>query len=159
ICGGFQMLGSSIADPHHLESLADRADGLGLLPLTTVLASEKTLVRVEATHLPSSLPVCGYEIHHGQTDGGDLAPLFRRADGQTCGVATLDDRVWGAYLHGVFDADPFRRWFIDRLRVRRGLEPLGSVQATYDLEPAFERLADVVRASLDMGEVYRLMGL
>ena len=59
----------------------------------------------------------------------------------------------------MFDADPFRRWFIDRLRERRGLAPLGAVQATYDLEPAFERLAEMVRASLDMDAVYRLMGL
>jgi adenosylcobyric acid synthase len=67
--------------------------------------------------------------------------------------------VWGTYLHGVFDADGFRRWFIDRLRQCRGRAPLGRVAAAYDIEPALDRLAAIVRQSLRMGEVYRLMGL
>jgi cobyric acid synthase len=67
--------------------------------------------------------------------------------------------VWGTYLHGIFDADEFRRWFIDRLRVRRDLTAVGKVCAVYDLEPAYERLAEVVRKSLNMDEIYRVMGL
>ena len=67
--------------------------------------------------------------------------------------------MWGTYLHGVFDADAFRRWFIDGLRVRRGLPPVGKVIGRYDIEPALDRLAEVVRRSLRMDEIYRLMGL
>jgi len=67
--------------------------------------------------------------------------------------------MWGTYLHGIFDADGFRRWFVDRLRQRRGLPPAGKVLARYDLEPALDRLADVVRRSLRMEEIYRLAGL
>jgi cobyric acid synthase len=65
--------------------------------------------------------------------------------------------VWGTYLHGVFDSDAFRRWFIDRLRVRRNLAPIGRVVATYDLQQSFDRLAEVVRQSLKMDEIYRLL--
>jgi adenosylcobyric acid synthase len=82
-----------------------------------------------------------------------------RADGQVVGIAGDGRRVWGTYLHGVFDADAFRRWFIDGLRVRRGLSPVGTVTGRYDIEPALDRLAQVVRASIRMDEVYRLMGL
>ncbi len=121
--------------------------------------AEKTLARTTARHAPSALEVVGYEIHHGQTDAGDSPALFRRPDGRTVGCGSADGRVWGTYLHGVFDADPFRRWFIDHLRVRRGLAPLGRVIAPYDIEPALDRLADAVRSSLDMEAITRLMKL
>jgi adenosylcobyric acid synthase len=85
--------------------------------------------------------------------------MFVREDGQAVGLGAANGRVWGTYLHGVFDADEFRRWFIDRLRVRRGLAPLGKVSARYDIEPALDRLADVVRKSLNMKEIHRLLGL
>ncbi len=68
-------------------------------------------------------------------------------------------RVWGTYLHGVFDADEFRRWFIDRLRQYRGWKTDGQILARYDIEPALDRLADVVRDALDIKAIYRRMGL
>jgi adenosylcobyric acid synthase len=160
ICGGLQILGREIADPFGIESAAGRAvAGLGLLPVRTELAREKTLTRVSARHLPSDCDLYGYEIHHGRTGAGELAPLIRREDGETIGMGVEDGLLWGTYLHGIFDADGFRRWFIDRLRARRGLAPLGRIAARYDLEPALERLADTVRKSLKMDEIYRIMGL
>ena len=157
VCAGFQILGREIADPHRIESAAGRASGLGLLPVTTTLATEKTLTRASGTHLPSGLAVHGYEIHHGQTSADGLVPIIRSADSRLIGAARPDGRVWGTYLHGVFDADAFRRWFIDRLRERRGLPPLGRCVAAYDLEPALDRLADVVRSSVDLKRIYELM--
>ena len=188
ICGGFQILGREIADPHGLESRGETAPGdsissgslnfplptltsdgkisagktpvgLGLLPVTTTLAWEKTLKCVKGRHVESGLPVKGYEIHHGQTAGAGNHPAFLREDGEIVGVQSPDGRTWGTYLHGVFDDDAFRRWFIDRLRRRRSLAPLGKILAVYDLEPAFDRLAEIVRRSLDMEKIYRLMGL
>jgi cobyric acid synthase CobQ len=159
ICGGFQILGRRIADPHGIESGRKAIQGLGLLPVETVLAREKTLTRVKATHLPSGLPVQGYEIHHGQTDGACLSTVVQREDGEAIGGGMEDGSIWGTYLHGVFDADEFRRWFIDRLRARRGLPPMGSVCAVYDLEPALDRLAETVRNALKMQDIYRLLGL
>lgn len=159
ICGGYQMLGTTISDPHGIESAGQTTRGLGLLSLSTVLEREKTLRRVTAKHAPSGLTVHGYEIHHGQSVGDSLQPLVFRDDGEMIGAASANDPVWGTYLHGLFDADEFRRWFVDGLRVRRGLTALGKTCAAYDLEPAFERLAKVVRKSLNVAEIYRLMGL
>ncbi|MHB8770957.1 MAG: cobyric acid synthase [Syntrophales bacterium] len=159
ICGGLQILGTEIADPLGVESLAGRSlPGLGLIPLRTTLAREKTLRRVSARHAVSGHGLVGYEIHHGLTSG-DGAPLIQREDGETIGFGRADGLLWGTYLHGIFDTDSFRRWFIDRLRSRRGLAPLGRIVAVYDLEPAFERLAAVVRRSLNMDAIYRIMGL
>ncbi|MEQ8160857.1 MAG: threonine-phosphate decarboxylase, partial [Smithellaceae bacterium] len=95
----------------------------------------------------------------GLTAGDNLIPVVEGEDGKIIGLGTADGNVWGTYLHGVFDADEFRRWFIDRLRVKRGLPAYGEVCTAYDLEPAFERLAAVVRESLDMAAIYRIMGL
>jgi cobyric acid synthase CobQ/L-threonine-O-3-phosphate decarboxylase len=160
ICGGFQILGREIADPFGIESAGGRTlAGLGLLPVRTELAREKTLMRAAARHLVSDCKVSGYEIHHGRTDGGGLAPMIRRDDGEIIGSGTETGLLWGTYLHGIFDADGFRRWFIDRLRKRRGLAPLGRIAAVYDLEPALDRLAEAVRRSLKMDEIYKIMGI
>jgi adenosylcobyric acid synthase len=159
ICGGLQMLGREIRDPLGIESAAESSTGLDLLAVNTVMAAEKTLVRTTAEHTASGLQVTGYEIHHGETNCGDCSPLLTRTDGHVVGVASRNGRVWGTYLHGVFDADPFRRWFVDRLRERRGLAPLGDVIGCYDIEPALDRLAQVVRESVRLDEVYRIMGL
>ena len=119
----------------------------------------KTLTRTQATHAASGHTVSGYEIHHGQSAVCAAEEMFRNDDGTICGVASDDGRIWATYMHGVFDADAFRRWFVDRLRERRGLAPVGRICATNDIEAALDRLADVVREALDMKEIYRVMGL
>ena len=170
ICGGFQMLGHQVTDPHGLETAAaTTAQGLGLLALATRLEAEKTLLRREFIHLASALPVHGYEIHHGQS-AVQAAPVLEKLpqsepgdhwgppnDLGSYGAGSANGLIWGSYLHGIFDADGFRRWFIDRLRTRRGLQPLGAIQAPYDLEPAFARLAAAVRQALDMEKIYQLL--
>ena len=158
ICGGFQMLGRRIADPCHIESHNDESEALGLLNLTTTHAAEKTLARSKAVHLASGCEVVGYEIHHGQTELHGSERLFH-TDAADLGATNQQGDVWGTYLHGLFDADRFRRWFLDRLRERRGLPPLGGVTATYDIEPALNRLADVVRQNVDIDAIYQRMGL
>ncbi|GAB4345437.1 MAG: cobyric acid synthase [Desulfobulbaceae bacterium] len=158
ICGGYQMLGTRVCDPHGIETGDREVPGMGLLALETTLAEEKTLVRREALHTPSGLRVHGYEIHHGRT-GTPLSRVLRDEKGWEDGAVSEDGRVWGTYLHGIFDDDVFRRWFIDRLREKRALQPLDRVVAPYDLEPAFDRLAEVVRGSLDMDRIYALLGM
>lgn len=159
ICGGLQMLGREISDPWAVESTLAGARGLDLLNADTVMAAGKTLRRGTARHVVSGLEVTGYEIHHGQTSCDGCEAWLLGSDGQILGIASADHRVWGTYLHGVFDADPFRRWFIDRLRVRRGLAPVGQVLARYDIEPALDRLAQAVREHVRIDEVFRIMGL
>ncbi|MYL84545.1 cobyric acid synthase [Desulfovibrio aerotolerans] len=159
LCAGLQMLGATVGDPLGLESGRGEAAGLALLPLGTTLAAEKTLALTNAVHEPTGLALSGYEIHHGRTTPGDgLAVAVRRADGEPIGYARSDLPVWGAYLHGIFDANAYRRAFCNGLRQRRGLETVERV-TTYDLEPALDRLADVIEASLGLTTVRRLLGL
>ena len=65
--------------------------------------------------------------------------------------------MWGTYLHGVFDDDEFRRHFIDELRTAKGLPPLGGVTARYDIEPALDRLATIIREAVDMPAILRII--
>jgi cobyric acid synthase CobQ/L-threonine-O-3-phosphate decarboxylase len=158
ICGGFQLLGESIADPHGLESGEGSVGGLGLLSVRTVLQAEKTLRRVAARHLPSGYALHGYEIHHGLTSCDSSIAIIERSEGGIIGTSDGSGRVWGTYLHGLFDADDFRRHFINGIRERAGLDPLAS-GSRYDVEPAIQRLADAVRCSLDLGLIYRELRL
>ncbi|NDY55762.1 cobyric acid synthase [Desulfovibrio sulfodismutans] len=161
ICAGMQMLGDEVRDPTGLESGREREAGLGLLPLATELLPEKTLRFVAAVHLPSGSALAGYEIHHGTSRpscASGLVEVVRREDGQALGHARPDGLAWGSYLHGLFDADGFRRVWLDGLRRRKGLAPR-TVPTPYDLEPALSRLADVVEAHLDMQAVAAVLGL
>jgi len=157
ICGGLQMLGRCVEDPHQLESAGGETPGLGLLPLVTTLDREKTLRRVTGRHLESGHTVAGYEIHHGQT-AGDALPVLCGSDGSRDGARSEDGAIWGTYWHGIFESDEFRRWFLDRLRAP-SRPPLGRVVAHYNIEPAIDRLAETLRESLSIENLYRRMGL
>jgi cobyric acid synthase len=156
ICGGYQMLGTAIKDPYGIESSDGQLPGLGYLQMETVIERDKQLTRKAGIHQLSGKKVVGYEIHHGISSLSS-EPLLCYADGSTCGIAGPGGKIWGCYLHGLFDSDDFRRWFIDRLRTSAGLSPIGKILAPYDLEGAFERLAEQVRKSVDMDFLYRLL--
>jgi len=159
ICGGLQMLGQWIEDSEGVEGGMSRAQGLGLLPMTTSFAPDKTVRRVKGRHLPSDLSVHGYEIHHGTSDMGALQSLFVDEAGAVLGAGLPERRVWGTYLHGLFDADEFRRRFLDDLRERKGLARLGRARRSSSLEPSLDALAKVFRECVDVPAIYRLMGL
>lgn len=159
ICAGLQMLGRVVTDPAGLESDRKREAGLGLLPLETELVPEKTLTATRAVHAPSGCALAGYEIHHGRTTApADLPVAVVRDDGAAIGYVSPDRPVWGAYLHGLLDADAFRRRFLDALRTRRGLPAVGRL-AAYDLDPGLDRLADALEAALPVATLRRLLGL
>lgn len=158
VCAGFQIIGKEISDPYGIESPnGDTVTGLGLLPVRNTIEKDKTLKRVTARHIPSGLQVHGYEIHHGIMAAGSVESVVIGDDGSIIGVA--GGNAWGTYLHGIFDADGFRRWFIDRLREKRGLTPLEKTSVVYDLEPALDRLADIAREHLEIKKIYRIMGI
>ncbi len=122
LCGGYQLLGRSIADPDGLEGPPGSAPGLGLLAIDTVLTGRKTVRPVAGTaHLPGmaaadGIPVHGYEIHMGRSAGPDCArPFVTLADGQPDGAWSADGLAGGTYLHGIFAADGFRTRFLDWL--------------------------------------------
>jgi adenosylcobyric acid synthase len=161
ICGGYQMLGARIEDPHALES-PTRASipGLGLLPLTTRLEPDKTLRRTVAEHRASGLKVAGYEIHHGQTVSepgrDDLAVALKTEDGRVIGLELRDKPLWGSYLHGIFDDAPFRHWLLNTILAAKGEESLAAV-GVWDTEAALDRLADHVRRHLDIARIFQTL--
>ena len=159
ICGGLQMMGRWITDSHNLESGHLEMDGLGLLDLRTILETSKTTKFTKAVHLDSGIEVQGYEIHHGQTSSTSERALIVREDGVQVGFSGTDGMVWGTYLHGIFDSDLFRRWYLNRLRLRKGLETVVGTTAKYDLDSSLDQLADIARRSLDLKKIYEVMGL
>ena len=179
ICGGFQMLGHEICDPDHVESDISPVAGLGLLRVHTTFLAAKTTHQVEAS-VPDSAPAAfralvedhairGYEIHMGVTElGPGASPLLiitRRsglAVDEPDGAITSDGRVWGTYLHGIFDNDELRFRLINALREERGLDALPHDElrrAAEDKEASYDRLADLVEESLDMDVIWGLLGL
>ena len=146
ICGGYQMLGKSIADPLGIEGPPGRADGLGLLDVATELTARKSLVHIEAVHTASGLPVAGYEMHMGLTDGPDCARPMLRRDSHNDGAVSADGSVMGCYLHGLFSKDAFRHAFLAKLKTK--------FESTLDygasVEDALDALADAIEVHLDV---------
>ncbi|VAX25871.1 Cobyric acid synthase [hydrothermal vent metagenome] len=159
ICGGFQAIGLSVSDYYGIESSAGGVEGLGLLPVRTTIMPDKTLRRIEGEFCESGHVLSGYEIHHGKTVFDSARPSVKRGDGEVVGVRSDNGLVWGTYMHGIFAKDEFRRWFIDRLRLRKGLEAKGKIVARYDLDAELDKLAEEVRRSVKIENIYSLMGL
>ncbi len=161
ICGGFQLLGQGLADPQGVESPpGSRADGLGLLPVITRFLPQKQTHRARLS-LADGAVLQGYEIHSGETTllpGGESFGRVIQRSGQPVdlpdGAISSDGRVWGTYLHGVFENPRFRRRWLTELGWSGRMEGSeGQRQAEYD------RLADVVEAAVDWSQVQRIMGL
>lgn len=152
ICGGFQMLGRNISDPFAIESSLSEIEGLGLLDISTEMAKEKTLKQVKVSD-----NIEGYEIHHGKTTVQNDDPFIIDAENNVLGVRNKN-KVWGTYLHGIFDNDIFRMEFLNKLRKAKGL-PVKKEPTIYNLEPAFEQLAKTVREGVDLDEIYKIMGV
>jgi adenosylcobyric acid synthase len=151
LCGGYQMLGQTIADPEGIEGKPGSVAGLGLLEVTTVMTPDKRVIRTEALHLPSGTRVRGYEIHLGRTEGPDRAHPMFTVDGQPEGAVRTDGRVMGSYLHGMFTEDAFRRAFLAGLGATPG-------NASYDetVEETLDALADHLATHIDC---QRLLGI
>jgi len=145
LCGGYQMLGRSIADPDGIEGPAGETSGLGLLDVTTVMSPEKSLERVQATHAGTKQPIAAYEIHIGRTEGNDRARPFAFVDEAPEGAISADGRVHGSYLHGLFSSDDFRRAFLARLGVAASNESYGA-----KVEDTLDALAGHIETHLDV---------
>ncbi|MCL0076589.1 cobyric acid synthase [Dehalococcoidia bacterium] len=170
ICGGFQMLGKRIEDPQRVESEKTSIDGLGLLDIVTRFESEKTTHQVKARVTASQglfrgltgEDLTGYEIHMGQTLGGDARPAFEitQSSGEDGshpdGAVGHDGMVFGTYLHGLFDNGRFRRGLLHNIKPDCPLE-MQSEPPTR--EEQYDNLAVIVRESLDIGRIYELCGL
>ncbi len=165
ICGGYQMLGQSIHDPFHIESLNDSTDGLGLLPIVTSFAEKKATYQVHARILSENRPegflydfgsysnlrdvVEGYEIHAGETQSQTHWLEITHRNGEQVNVkdgsVSSNGKVWGCYLHGLFANDSFRHAWLKSL----GWQGEVASQAAR-FETSLEKLADAVEGALNM---------
>jgi adenosylcobyric acid synthase len=158
ICGGYQMLGSWVQDPEGHEGRPGSTAGLGLLPVETILRAPKTttLTRFVWKDAEGS----GYEIHMGQTERRDGAPLFSvwqrngRPQSADDGCTTPDSQVMGTYLHGLFDSPAITARWLDAVGVNGVQAPAVGGLAARDLE--YERLADHFEAHVDVEAIIEL---
>ncbi len=156
ICGGFQMLGDWIHDLEGLEGPVGSSEGLGLLELETHMLPGKRLRNVGGRLLPEGVPVVGYEIHQGVSEGPALARPFCELEGRPEGAVSADGRVMGSYLHGLFDSAEA----CAALLARCGLAEEGAaVDLAAHREAELDRLADALEQHLDIAAIERLLDL
>ncbi|MBN1449466.1 MAG: cobyric acid synthase [Anaerolineales bacterium] len=165
ICGGYQMLGEAVHDPQHVESKLDSAPGLGLLPIETVFAGDKTTHQASAQvrNGPGWLAdlegqtVTGYEIHMGRTQSGSSWLEIAERSGQSVqvadGAASVDGKIWGCYVHGLFANENLRRaWLADL-----GWKGEQMDGAANPFAASLTRLADTLEETLDMGLLEKIV--
>ncbi len=151
LCGGYQMLGRSVADPDGIEGPPARVDGLGLIDVETILSADKRLEAVRGTTADGT-PFAGYEMHMGATVGPDCArPFARLADGSPEGAMAADGRVIGTYIHGLFADDRQRAAWLARFAA-------GAAGVAYDasIERTLDALAAHLAAHLDIDGLLKL---
>ena len=149
ICGGYQMLGTEIADPLGIEGAPSTVQGLGHLNVKTRMSEQKRLALTAATYTPTGDSVAGYEIHLGETDGPDRARAWLDIGGRSEGAASAKGQIMGCYLHGLFTADDFRASFIG---------DLASQDFNYaaDVEAVLDKLASHLETHMDLDLLFEL---
>ena len=167
ICGGYQMLGNRLRDPEHSESAMPEAAGLGLLDMDVVFEKEKQTVQASGSvecgagwpEAYNGTVLDGYEIHAGKNSYGPEAVPWLKIRGETDGVMNPQGNVLGTYLHGIFDDGRLFAAIAGRIRRLRGEEGKKEDPVSFDAfrEKEFDRIAAIVRASLDMDAVYRII--
>ncbi len=164
ICGGLQLLGRRVLDPDQVESQCTEGAGIGLLDIETRLCADKQTHQVQARLQPAAVAagfgglgeLNGYEIHAGDTEYGltsrPLLRIFSRS-GETVaiddGAVSADGRIWGSYLHGIFDNDQLRAAVLAPLR----RDVAGRCTTGYNLDHELDKLADHLEAHLDMEQI------
>ena len=154
ICGGFQMLGQQIDDPHGVESTVGTSKkGLGLLDMITTLHAEKQLRQSQGQLLLNAVPITGYEIHAGISEGKALMrPLLQLSNGPD-GAISEDQQIIGTYLHGLFEqpksCDALLQW--------AGLNNVSSPDYHTLRETDIERLAEMIEQHMDTTELLTIL--
>lgn len=157
------MLGRELWDPEGVESATPFMKGLGLLDAATTFEPVKTTAQVRAVHLEFQTPIRAYEIHMGRTvRGSSCRPVFkviersREPVEDLDGASSEDGSVWGTYLHGLFDAPLLRLRILNRLRQRRGWEPLDPGASPYAPDQA-DSLATLIREHVDLRLLHQIL--
>jgi adenosylcobyric acid synthase len=146
LCGGMQMLGTMLCDAQGIEHRGE-TPGLGLLRIRTTWAPEKMLAIVRGRHNTLESGFVGYEIHCGRTESEGEAALLETEDGRPIGWGR--ERIWGTYVHGLFDEPELRHAWLRRLRLRKGLLP-EIARTPYSVERELDRLADAIAEALTL---------
>jgi adenosylcobyric acid synthase len=147
LCGGYQMLGQTIADPDGIEGPAATVDGLGLLDISTIMSADKSTRLVQGIHSATGAAIEGYEIHLGRSEGRDCARSVVTIDGRPDGASTADGRVQGTYAHGLFTGDAFRKAWLANLGIA------STLAYESQIESALDALADHLEAHLDIDAI------
>jgi adenosylcobyric acid synthase len=147
LCGGYQMLGKTIADPDGIDGPAGTVAGLGLLDIATVMTADKSTREVSGRHNSSGAPVRGYEIHLGRTEGPDRARPMVTIEGRPDGASSVDGRIQGTYVHGLFASDEFRRAWL------AGFGVVSRLAYEDRVEQALDAVADHLEANVDVDAV------
>jgi adenosylcobyric acid synthase len=151
LCGGYQMLGRTVADPDGIEGPPATVEGLGLLDVATTLSNVKRLEPVSGT-TSDGVSFSGYEMHMGVTDGKDRArPFARLADGSLEGAISADGRVIGTYVHGLFGDDQQRAAWLQRF----GAGPAAIIYEDL-VERTLDALAEHLAAHIDLDRLLKL---
>lgn len=150
ICGGYQMLGETIADPQHLESSIEETSGLALLPVKTVLKPQKTTKQSSFKFQDNQEECLGYEIHMGETLAREEKPLNFLKNGKTDGYF-LNERCWGTYMHGILD-NPL---VINKLLSDFTQEQQQMPDYNEFKEQQYDKLAALLREHIDMQQIYQ----
>jgi adenosylcobyric acid synthase len=151
ICGGYQMLGKTIADPLGLEGTAETIPGLGLLDVETTLEPMKQLRLEAARHAASGEAVAGYHMHMGSTSGPATQTPFASVGTAAEGATSADGLVTGTYLHGLFAADGFRSAYLKSLGV-----PTSALAYEASIDATLDALAAHLEAHLDLDALLAL---
>jgi adenosylcobyric acid synthase len=150
LCGGYQILGKTIDDPDGVDGRPGKVDGLGLLDVHTVMAGQKRVTLTEASMIEDDIPVSGYEIHMGRTEGADCDRAWLSIEGRDEGAVSRNGRVRGTYLHGLFSSDGFRARFLADLGHESDLLYEDGV------EDVLDALADHLEQYLDLDLLLKL---
>ncbi len=160
ICGGYQMLGTRIIDKEGWEvNAGDVEEGLGLFEITTVFEGQKITSNVEGQAFDCH--VYGYEIHAGKSHG-NTSPFvtIRTKEGSTVNYTdgdVRDNRIFGTYMHGIFDSSEFRTLMLNRIRRSKSLAEQQGTDLNQQREEELEKLARSVRENLDLEFIYTLI--
>lgn len=160
IGSGYQMLGKTIKAEKELV-------GLGLLDIHTVIGNEKTTTHIEGAFMAQSVKgkkISGYEVHMGTSDYGKEAKAFLQVTSKNGvdqnyheGCISEKGNIIGTYIHGIFDGVHFREYLLNQIRKGKGLPNKVAEEYDHIREKELDKLADIVRNSIDMDEIYKII--
>ena len=159
ICGGYQLMGKAVHDPDGLEGKPGSTEGLGLLPVETILKAPKTTTRTK--FIWNDIPGAGYEIHMGQTDREQSSPLLSiiERNNVACkdddGCISADSRIMGTYLHGLFDNPGVIKCWLEHIDIKDiDLSDVGGIEAR---DKEYDLLADHFEEFINVDSIVQLV--